>query len=168
VNLTGATSDYELQVGEEAYIEFSNATTVPLRISVVENGMYYNLLYIYAPSSQSVDSAIMLLPNNTTYTNQIVAQSLWTDTGNVIRAESRTYSAFSLTRYPSIKLFIVNTHILYKHVFLIDNDDKTYNGYGRLHWLSQYWDNTTTPWTSLGTITAPENISGYILIRRLR
>jgi hypothetical protein len=31
VNLTGATSDYELQVGEEAIINFTNTTSVPLQ-----------------------------------------------------------------------------------------------------------------------------------------
>ena len=40
VNLTNATQDYELQPYEIAYISFSNATTVPLRIATPNNSYY--------------------------------------------------------------------------------------------------------------------------------
>jgi hypothetical protein len=40
VDLTGATSDYNLQVGEEAIINFTNTTSVPLRIAT-QSGTYY-------------------------------------------------------------------------------------------------------------------------------
>jgi len=40
VNLTGATTDYELQVGQIAYISFTNVTNVPLHIATPNNSYY--------------------------------------------------------------------------------------------------------------------------------
>jgi hypothetical protein len=36
-----------------------------------------------------------------------------------------------------------------------------------VHLYASQWNDTTTAWTSLGTITFPQATSGYILVRRL-
>jgi hypothetical protein len=47
IDLTNASSDYNLQVGEEAIINFTNATSVPLRIAT-QSGTYYEVdLLVY-------------------------------------------------------------------------------------------------------------------------
>jgi len=39
--------------------------------------------------------------------------------------------------------------------------------YPALHIFSTDWGDTSTAWTSLGTITFPQATSGYIIVRRL-
>ncbi|MDM7320618.1 MAG: hypothetical protein P3W91_002680 [Fervidobacterium sp.] len=74
VDLTNATSDYMLQVGEEAYISFSNTTSVPLRIAT-HNGTYYEFHLVCTNTggtSGATTAPIYLYPNNTTYSNAFV------------------------------------------------------------------------------------------------
>jgi hypothetical protein len=67
IDLTNATTDYDLQLGEEAYYEWNTTTTsnLPLRIQV--SGKLYQLIII-SPRWYS-DANVSLYPNNTSYTN---------------------------------------------------------------------------------------------------
>jgi hypothetical protein len=78
VDLTNATSDYNLQVGEEAIINFTNATSVPLRIAT-QSGTYYEchlVVVIQEGLRVGVGNHIFLNPNNTTYSNAFVYASI--------------------------------------------------------------------------------------------
>ena len=174
VNLTGATSDYELQVGEEAYIEFSDATSVPLRIATSSGTLYKCIISAGSYNTELPSSFINLLPNNTTYSSQFYL---------VISLSSHTYSAdlgeyVTLTRrYTNKSNFELIGHF---NTFYINNNNTMkiilFNGYNygnNTYPYTEYsgvsiWLDMTIPWTSLGTITFPQSISGYILVRRLR
>jgi hypothetical protein len=167
VDLSNATSDYELKVGEEAIINFTNKTNVPLRIAT-QSGTYYevHLVCINNPKSYTVGSPIFLNPNNTIYSNAFVYADLHRNS-NGSGSAYEVYSAFRCGwRFSNSTFYITNT-TQYKNI------KGFYDVYGfsvdfpTIAVFSTDWRDTITPWVSLGTITFPQQTSGYILVRRL-
>jgi len=163
INLTSATADYLLQVGEVAYISFNSATIVPLHIAT-SNGTYYECRLISSNTSGS-NSAIYLNPNNTTYSNAFLTAT-WTVFMSGSGASSTTLNSFHIGEViPHTTVFISNFTTV-KSIMAI-------NLYTGISWAPgvvvalNLWNDTTTPWTSLGTITFPQATTGYVLIRRL-
>jgi hypothetical protein len=167
VDLTNATSDYMLQVGEEAYISFSNATSVPLRIAT-QSGTYYecHLICSNAYTISGTSNPIFLNPNNTTYTNAFVYAAVYRNSsglyGNYI-----TYSAFRCGFIFSNSTFFITNFTQYKNVRGFYDIYGTSEDTPTIEVFSIDWRDATTAWTSLGTITFPQATSGYILVRRL-
>ncbi len=173
VNLTNATSDYKLQVGEEAIINFTNATSVPLRIAT-QSGTLYNLyIYLTAPSfaqGNGITGSVFLHPNNTTYTNAFYrAGAVWDSAGNSA-SYGGNISAFELIGncFPANCFSIVYNETNHKATTSISvHAGINTSNYARWQHRNCVWNNYTTNWTSLGTIVFPINSSGYILVRRL-
>jgi hypothetical protein len=169
VDLTNAITDYLLQVGEEAIIYFSNTTIVPLHIQT-QDGTYYEISILpsnNAGTSEGTSNPIFLNPNNTTYSNAFKYAEILRNM-NVLLSSYSTFSSFRIAGVISkIKLFLENT-VTFKSIngiattYGISSDDSTINCF------SSTWMDITTQWTSLGTITFPQNTSGYILVRRLQ
>jgi len=178
VDLTNATSDYMLQVGEEAVINFNNKELVPFRISIPEptsatTPVVYNIVIgIYWASNNNMD--FEFYPNNTTYANEINfltfsnSDSGWTKYSNTtVRFWIDTYSGSGTDRYPWFAdLFVVyygsqNPKLFYGSAYSVNSIAIT----------SQIWNNTTTAWTSLGSFRIfPGSIiyiSGMALVRRI-
>ncbi len=159
VNLSNATSDYDLQVGEEAIINFRHTTFVPLMIATGRNRFYE--LYCSAGAGE-------LFPNNTLYTSAFGS----TDFGMNYNGSSAylvvggDLSDGFLLGNLSGKGFIVSyiDTASYKTFTLHTHDHPTTPYSVRVvasHWISP------TSWTSLGTIIFLHSLSGYILVRRL-
>jgi hypothetical protein len=167
VDLTGATSDYMLQVGEEAIINFTNATSAPLRIAT-QNGTYYEMDVVLSNNvgtSGATDGAVFLNPNNTTYSNAFTHVEMYRATAGFNNYVA-TYSAFRIAwGFGDARVFIINftTRKSIKGIHMITGT--IYSPIVVVH--ASQWNNTTTLWTSLGTITFPQPSSGYILVRRL-
>ncbi|RLC49288.1 MAG: hypothetical protein DRH57_00265 [Candidatus Cloacimonadota bacterium] len=168
VDLTDAEEDYFLEVGEEAYIEFTNTTEVPLHIAT-SSGSYYELDLL--PTNEGSQSGggvapIFLKPNNTTYSNAFKFAQMFRNR-DTHSSSYETFSAFRIGfNWAHIRCYIWNT-TQYKSIISLNNlygGDPDYPG---LVIASTNWRNTTTPWTSLGTITFPQLSSGKILIRRI-
>jgi len=167
VDLTNATSDYELQVGEEAYISFSNATSVPLRIAT-QSGTYYecHLICSNAYTISGTSNPIFLNPNNTTYTNAFIyAEMVRSSSG--FGSGYFTYSAFRCGWAFSNSTFFITNFTQYKNVKGLKDLYGISEGCPLIVAFSTDWRDATTAWTSLGTITFPQATSGYILVRRL-
>ena len=173
VDLTNATSDYMLQVGEEAYISFSNATSVPLRIAT-QSGTLYNLyIYLTSPSfaqGNGVVNSVFLLPNNTSYANAFYrAGALWDSNGGSA-AYSGNISAFELIGncYPANCFSIIYNETKHKSITSISvHGGLNTSNYVRWQHINCVWNDYTTEWTRLGIITFPVSSSGYVLVRRL-
>jgi len=168
VDLTGATSDYNLQVGEEAIIRFTNATSVPLRIAT-QSGTYYEMHLVCSNAGRTtgaVEGPISLNPNNRTYSNAFVFSWISRNFSGLY-SNYETRSAFICGWAFSNSTFYITNYTQYKNL------KGFYEIYGRSNYFpaitvfSTDWRDTTTPWTSLGTITFPQQTSGYILVRRL-
>jgi hypothetical protein len=159
VDLSNASSDYTLQVGEEAIINFNNTSSVALHIATTSTALYW--LYCSA-------GACTLNPNNTTYSSSFY----WTDWGinyDGSNASATTGgnsgNAFVLGN-PAGTGFIVS-YIDVKNAKILTQHAATFSNYPySIRHYATHWKNPVS-WTSLGTITFNQSSSGYILIRRL-
>jgi hypothetical protein len=162
--LTNATSDYELQVGEEAYISFNNATSRPLYIATGNNRIYEIILQFTVNLSNS--SYTWLNPNNTTYSSAFSHVSVyWNSSGNSgFSNYTTTDSAFKIyNQTPHTYMILETFRRTVKGIVDYEKGDTGIN-YGV---FTSKWQNTTIAWTSLGTFTFPQAMSGIILVRRL-
>ena len=170
VDLTGVTEDYKLEVGEEAEINFENATNVALHIAT-SDGTYYQMDLI--PSNPGGTSGgvsgghVLLLPNNIAYSNAIVLATIIRESNGFKSAYFST-SGFEIGAYYALARCFITNRTVYKNVQGITNRYGNNIAYPSLMIFSSDWRDTTTPWTSLGTISFPQNTSGKILIRRLK
>jgi hypothetical protein len=168
VDLTNATSDYMLQVGEEAIINFTNATSVPLRIAT-QSGTYYECHLVCSNTGGTTGAGngdVFLNPNNTTYINAFVYADL-SRNSNFSSSGYFTYSSFRCGSVFSNSTFFITNFTQYKNLKGICDVYGVSTGYPALLIFTTDWRDTTTAWTSLGTITFPQATSGYILVRRL-
>ncbi len=154
-SLTNATSDYSLEIGEEAYYVWNTtrSTSLPLRIAV--NGWLYELI-ILVPNRVAYPVNIFLLPNNLTY------QSAFQRT--VMYPNNSDGAVFNFKDNPSV--------IFYEQVggggMLVSWLQTTTGNKGEMHHMTvqhsglnfsshmqgaHRWNNTTTVWSSLGTLT---------------
>jgi hypothetical protein len=144
IDLTNATEDYMLQVGEEAIINFINT-----------NG-----------TSGTNTDGIYILPNNTTYSNNFISSFIYRSSSGLF-SSYLTFSSFLVgIGYVSAILYITN-YTQYKNIKIISNTYGVDYGYPCIFNISTDWRNTTTVWTSLGMLTFGSNTSGYIIVRRL-
>ena len=160
VDLTEATSDYELQVGEEAIIRYNNERIIPLHIST-RNGTVYEMIVLYSTNPT------YFYPNNISYPNQFRSYRLYNylHHGNwVIASEGYIGLAESGFRlFGGVNRALIFNETVHRSIVLHYADVTAYH-----HGISvAFWGNTTTPWTSLGTIEFILSNSGYILVRRL-
>jgi hypothetical protein len=168
VDLTNASSDYTLQVGEEAYIKWdtSGSTSCNLHIATVE-GLY--LMIVIAPFQQSNDIYTSFYPNNTSYSNAFVYSNIASADGGSVGSAKNTLSNMSLSQITSggISECYFSTYTKAKFNIGYEKNSRNSQG-GSIYLFGNQWQDTTTTWTSLGTITT-SNANGviYILVRRL-
>ncbi len=177
VDLSGATSDYNLQVGEEAVVSFENMNIVPLRVSIQEPStplypaIYNIIIGVYQASGDNVE--IDFFPNYTTYFGQM-RNLMYRHTNSGWESWSQTLNRFFIDVYGGVSdlsPFFANLYAVYYGAL----QPKLL--YGVLHsnlsisLYSGQWNNTTTAWISLGSFRMYPNslrlISGTVLVRRL-
>jgi hypothetical protein len=168
VDLTNATDDYMLAVGEEAIINFKDTKSVPLHIAT-QDGTVYEMHLIPSNTggtSGGVKAEIYLNPNNTTYSNAFYYAELYRHSSDG-SSNYYNYSAFRIGwAYTSLYCIITNRTV-YKNIKGFEDIYGVDYSYPDLGIIATDWRDTTTSWTSLGTITFPQKRSGQILVRRL-
>jgi len=170
VDLTGATSDYELQVGEEAYYVWDTIRSISLPLRIRVSGMLYEMIVV-VPNKAPYPITLVLLPNNTSYSSAFQRTTIYSSGDNAL--------VYNWKDTPSC--------IFYEQVggggMLVSWLQTTTNNKGEMHHmtlqhdgfsLSQHmqvahrWIDTTTVWSSLGTlVTGAPNGTLYVLVRRL-
>ena len=169
IDLSSATEDYLLQPYCIAIINFSNTTTVPLHIATPADS-YYELHIIPSNTggtSSATDSPIYLYPNNTTYTNAFWVAEYWRNSNGLASAYTNI-SAFKIGQAFSAIVAWITNRTQYKNVRVITDVYGISTGWATIRPMSTDWRDTTTPWTSLGTVIFPQNSSGTIIVFRLR
>ncbi len=170
IDLTNASFDYPLSVGEEAiYFWYTyTSTNLPLRISTSE-GVYE--MIIIAPYQTTTDIYANLNPNNTTYSSAFTYSHVgWSDGGSSAGGISQTYSNFYLYFATSggITVSYFTTYTNNKSNVFIQRNIRNYNGGGAVLIGGSRWNDTTIRWTSLGTLTTTTgNGLIIVLVRRL-
>ena len=165
VDLSNATSDYELQVGEEAIINFTNRTSVPLRIAVGEN-RFYEIVLQFRVNLRLPGVFTFLNPNNTSYASSFSHVSVYWNSygGSSWVSYTNTDNGFRLYNQTPHSYIVLDTTRRVLRGFVGYENGSNAAGCGLF--VSKWHSNLTT-WSSLGTLTFPTSMSGYILIRRL-
>jgi len=169
IDLSSATEDHLLQPYCIALINFSDTTTVPLRIATPADS-YYELHIIPSDTggtSGATDSPIFLYPNNTTYTDAFWVAEYWRNSSGFSHAYTNI-SAFKIGQAFSAVVAWITNRTQYKNVRAFTDVYGISTGWATIRVMSTDWRDTTTPWTSLGTVIFPQNSSGTIIVFRLR
>lgn len=167
IDLTSATSDYLLGVGETAKITYTSATSVPLHIATQE-GLYEFTISGNLSTTVANDNNISVLPNNTTYSAQFTEVGYKISSGNnsaiILDASTNQFNtAWSNAVSANLSISTKTTAKTLQGTVL----NKRVNGTTEHFTISSFWNNTSTAWTSLGTITFPFAQSGIIVIKRI-
>ena len=112
------------------------------------------------------NAPVYLNTNNTTYSDSFVYAEAIRSSGEG-RLNYTTYSAFRCGWSFTSSFFYITNFVQYKNVKGIYDIYGLSYDYPSVSVFSTDWRDTTTPWTSLGTITFPQSTSGYIIVRRL-
>ncbi|MEM5861278.1 MAG: hypothetical protein QXJ20_02695, partial [Candidatus Aenigmatarchaeota archaeon] len=159
--------DYPLAVGEVAKISFSAVTSQPLRIATPNNSEY--LLWII-PSNPGATTGgagnVCIYPNNTTYANAFIYSCLYRNAAGVGSAYS-TASSFVIGWNWTHLFCVIRNLTQIKSIIGIYDSYGDANGYPCIAVFASAWRDTTTAWTSLGTIVWLQASSGYILVKRI-
>lgn len=173
INNTGASSDITLAIGQSAYIDISAASSVPLHIACADNQIYEAELQL--AGNIGISSGALLLPNNASSTNRFAWEQLY-NLSNSPEANSGFANGF----------FISGADIRFRKVSIsTKTTSKTVSSYGAVYissslgvstdLMASFWQatassntigDTTTAWTSLGTVIFPVAATGRIIIRR--
>ncbi len=165
VDLSGATSDYELQMGEEAIINFTNSTSVPLRIATGSNRLYE--IFLQFNVNLSLPYAFTFFyPNNTTYASSFSHTSAFWNSNGAFgwTNNTNTDNAFKIYNQTPHSYIILDATRRILRGFVSYEYGNNDVGYGV---FVSKWHSGLASWTSLGTFILPTSMSGYILVRRL-
>ena len=170
---TSATSDLLLNAGDVAYLDFTATagSTLPLHIQTVANGLYeLNILGTYSTDA-SAGGPVSLRPNNAASAVTYLLRLFYIGASSNFVSNSTTTAtpAFGMTMYDGIahsynaKISTKTTSKTVHASFITTQlgvDIYAYNTF-------QTWKDTTTAWTSLGTMYFTYAQSGKIVIRRI-
>jgi hypothetical protein len=164
IDLTNATTDYNLQLNEEAYYVWNTSTnsSLPLRIQV--SGKLYQL-FISIPQYTIGSCIIQLYPNNQTYVGAFSTRML------IASGTGVSFSAYNSNYIycgdgTGISVIWLQTTTECKSAYCLSQ--YLFGSNHQFHFLSLKWINTTTVWSSLGTLTVESNLGTiYVLVRRI-
>jgi hypothetical protein len=175
-NNTSASSDYSMAVGETAYVTYSGATSVPLHIATTQ-GVYELKVFGDTTVSPNTGSA-ELKPNNTTYTAGSIKFSILYYTFNQSAGNTGNPSSSAYYDDSTQTAFNIGNGL----VISSESTISTFTNNKKIHCESYYrtsststekdvsdfyWSDTTTAWTSLGTIAFPFSQNGTIIVKRV-
>jgi hypothetical protein len=170
-NNTSASSDLTLLVGQGAYVDFSSATSVPLHIATGDNQLYE--LTIAASGNTGSTGNTLLLPNNSSsYTSQMYTAF------NTLGSYANAYLYGVLLGYYMDMRFakaFISTKTIAKawkvSAYGASGTSSSYYIDGSGSWLASASTftpvDTSTVWSSLGTISFPVAATGRAIIKRV-
>ena len=175
VNNTGAGADVSLTVGQTAYVDFSAATSVLLHIATGDNQLYE--LVIEAAGNAGATNITTLNPNNTTYTNFFADFGYYSNStgpGQIAQYSNGFMIGFNGDpRFIGVKVSTKTTSKTVTGQSLNFNSLPTViSCYHSSVWQSSASSSgaagdTTTAWTSLGTLSFPVAATGRAYIKRI-
>lgn len=163
VDLTSATEDYPLAVGQTATITFIAVTSVPLHVATVEG--LYEMTVVGNIKTATTSSFISLQPNNADTSN--IKSVVTANNGTVYGSAETNNTRFHLAAgaifcgRSSISTFTQSKTVL------TDGAHRESGATSKTYMRRDFWDNTSTVWSSLGTIVLSESQTGKIVIRRI-
>ena len=170
IDLSNATSDYMLAYDQTAIINYSNVTSVPLHIAT-QDGTSYELKAFSKTQAATINggsgSTTLLYPNNISNVGNVDYNMIYRfdgggNTYNTVYNSFRMGDSGTFTTQCRIDNFTVN-----KSITGFYNSSMQGLTWSMIGAFGSTWEDTTTEWTSLGTIALPVAQSGVILIKRV-
>ncbi len=169
IDLSNATSDYMLAYDQTAIINYSNVTSVPLHIAT-QDGTSYELKAFSKTQAETINGGsnfVFLHPNNISNVGNVDYNETYrfdASGGNttVIYNSFRIGWSGTFTTQCRIDNFTIN-----KTIAGLYSGNVQGTSWSMIGAFTDTWEDTTTVWTSLGTIALPVAQSGVILIKRV-
>lgn len=175
VLLDNCSYDYLLKVGETAIKTITNASSVQIKIKS-EQGVYKITIIPTSPargtSGGSTSSPTKLLINNTTYSNTVsfAGQLILYDGNGSGLGYNNSQNALIISHNlsPAFSISYVSTYTVNKSCITWASAYGITSNVVRTQWGTSASSDTTTEWTSLGTIEFPVSVTAIIIIERLK
>jgi len=163
VDLSSAISDYDLAVGQKAVINYTNIHTVPLHV-VAGDGRMFRLSL--TGTHVAGDGTVFLLPNNTVYGSVYTRRQVYGTS-----SAAGTYAA--VNQQPVFGIWsscyqadsVISTRTTTKAWMSHNAGSSVTSSYHGSAFVE--WQDTTTVWSSLGTIVfssvTPATVTGNVL-----
>ncbi len=172
IDLTNATTDYDLQLGEEAYYVWNTTSSISLPLRITVSGMLYQLI-IFVSNRVNGSPDIHLDPNNIIYSSAFRRTYIQPSTSATDSSVSNVKNTLSRITYHAVGgggqliswLQTTTTNKGEMHFSAIQNANLSV-----AYFLqgSHRWNDTTTVWSSLGTLSiSSANGTIYVLVRRV-
>lgn len=165
INLTGATTDHTLAVGQVAIIDSTGATSIPLHIACGDGQLYEYWLN----SSQLIagTATCYLQPNNINYGAVFTYREIYCNNAAAAGSAAANVSYFYVE--VGAGAFVVygtlSTVTIAKTGISMNASSSSTISYTGV--MASRWQDTTTAWTSLGTLQFGHLWAGRITIRRV-
>jgi hypothetical protein len=168
INNTGAAVDLALGVGQVCFIDFVGVSSIPLSVAT-QDGQEYEISYIQNQGPQS-NNTLLLKPNNLTYGSAIGHTQWYADVsafsttgGGTLEGNFLLSIGYVGANYHTISR--VTTRLAEKTCFSSGRGAQP--GIAYMGFSFDLWADTTTKWTSLGTINSVDSLTGRVYVRRL-
>lgn len=170
IDLTNAGEDYLLRVGETAKIAYIGATSIPLCVATVEGVYEIEIIGDGIGMTSYSYTDVYLRPNNTLVTAGDINWSRMKQVGSTLNGSEITSSltGFIISNTP-IDIYTKATVSTYTNNKFIRGTIITKTAADQTTQLihHQPWFNTTTIWSSLGTLDSGSTAhTGTIIIKR--
>lgn len=168
IDLTDATADYALAVGDTAIIEYADAAIIPLHIATSEGEYRITLIAPTVSASTTTGDPAKLLPNNVEQSGILGAGyqvglgtgawNSWASPATYIPLGSSLllFADFTLQIHPGLR------HYSGESVYMFAPNTNFYRDIYTGIWYAQ-----SEEWSSLGTIVLPDAQTGKIEVRRM-
>jgi hypothetical protein len=160
-DITSRTSDYPLKAGEVVYRTYTSATSVPLNIATQEGE--YEIIINGEVSTGGIDSVNYFSPPNLGTPVNITMSSQNGSTPFAINWATNLVIGEGNVRKALLK---ISTSTKSKTIHVDSCSKRTATPYQVYlsHW---FWEDSSIPWTSLGSIIFTAAQSGKIIIKRI-
>lgn len=169
INNNGAVSDLALGVGQVAFVDYlvAAAGLIPLHIAVTP-GQIYEMVMV-STTRPNAGAGFYLYPNNVNYGNVFIYREIYGSNNTPYALNS---AAGGYPPYVGVNggyLFFARGHVstatpskMWQFTSQESSPTVSYVGL-----MGNEWNDTTTPWTSLGSIYTAVGWNGRIWIKRL-
>ena len=185
INLSSQTTDYLLEPGQVGVVSFSSQSLVPLNVAVPQpssplNPVMYELEVMVVSSTSYSIVPLLLYPNNTSYESYAFQDYWFALTGSSISvgaSVSQTncfYFATSMSNFGDGLPATYKIILWYAGATYMKQAKGMVGGTNGFAFHNITWWDTSTSWTSLGSIACGLsssktliNSTGFALVRRL-
>ena len=167
VTWNGST-DRVLGISQHTSDSFTSATSMPLNIACGDGQIYeINLAGNFTPAAASAIDCT-LNPNNTTYTSAFTSGFIYAILGSpptsvLSVASSMVLDSSSGSVYSLLATVFTSTATKQASI----RSRSAFTGSDYIMDTETHWDDTTTVWSSLGTIIMPNAWTGTITVKRI-